>query len=105
MARPVTRTEVLDEGEREVMRSAMPTCPFAYREMGLSERGVTYPSFQRAWAGKPVTGRDVRMIRKGWEAWSFRMLQVLREAQKRPVEQAYTPEGSPVVDPFEATAA
>lgn len=102
MGRPRTRTAVLDEGEKQAFDGAFASCTFAYSQLGIASQ-VTYPSFQRVWRGEPVTPRELRAVREAWTEWSLRMIQVLREGQKLPVGEMFTPEGSPAV-PFDVPA-
>lgn len=96
MARPRTRTEVVDGAELETWREAFGTSTHAFRCLKLPA-AVTYPTFQRLWQGKPSDPGVVSAVRVGWESWGARMVQVVREAQKPPVESGYTPAGSPAI--------
>lgn len=87
MARPVTRTEVLEEVELEALRKTFGSCVFAFRELKLDDANLNYPTFYRAWGGRPVTPSDRDKIMDGFHNWSFRLLQSLREREKAPIEE------------------
>jgi hypothetical protein len=102
MARPRTRTAVLDPGELELFKGQFGSCTFAYEQLRV---GVSYPSFQRAWVGKEVTAAEVKAIREGWDAYALRQIMVFREYLKAPVGEMFTPGGTPVqAPPFERVA-
>ena len=105
MARPRTRTAVLDPEELGLFQGTFGSCTFAYQQL---RSPVSYPSFQRLWVGKSVTVVERDQVRRAWDEYVVRQLMVLRESVKKSVGEMYTPGGSPVVEsprPFEEPAA
>lgn len=86
MGRPKTRTEVLEAGELEVFRSTFGGATHAYRKLIPAGGSVSYPTFLRAWRGGASAPEVVSEIRDGWENWSSRMMMLVAERYKDPVQ-------------------
>lgn len=100
MVRPTVRTTALEPGLLTELKEVFGSATVAYQNLVVANRGsVSYPVFQRAWAGELERPDVVKAIGKGWTAFKRRMGRLnLQQAPPKLTQDALTGPDDYVVD-------
>lgn len=90
MARPMVRTEYVDEDLMELIRSVFGSASNGWDNLGqyLGASGVrvSWWMFQRAFSGKPVEGKVVNAIQGSMDRWIEGIKVAVREKRRAELE-------------------
>lgn len=78
MPRPKINTHALDLAEKRMLTELFGTPKHAYEVLRLAERGVTFVSFQRMWAGMEAPKADADRVHEHFLWWRADFLRETR---------------------------